>query len=747
MNEMTTRLRPLSEDVPEIGPASFVRDAGDGMQSLTLLVDGIHCAACVQRIEGALEPLPGIVSVRGNLTLKRLEVCWRAGETDAGVIISILEALGYSATPFAAGLVSGANDEGRKHLRALAVAGFAAANVMLLSVALWSGAVSDMDATTRGLFHWISALIVLPAAVYAVCPFAVPAFAQLRQGIIGMDLPITIAVVVTLALSLAETIRGGPHIYFEAAIMLLFFLLIGRTLDAQARAGARQQAENLLVLRGTTATVLDEEGHEYIVDVSSLRPGMCLMVSAGDRISADGMVETGQTDLDTSLVTGESVPVSAAPGASVLAGTVNVTAPIRVRITAAGEATVLAEIARLMTAATQARSRYVRIADRVARIYAPVVHLAALLAFGLWWGVIGVPWQEASVIAVAVLIITCPCALGLAVPVVQVVAGGRLLAHGIILKSADGLERLAEVDHVIFDKTGTLTEARLVLANANDINQDDLAFAATLAAASRHPLARALVSAAGAMAPAKGVREFPGAGLSLAMESGAARLGRRKWCLNSADVNASPVTQDSGAGPELWLSRPGRDPVVFHFSDTPRADAAVALARLRGLGLSIELLSGDRSEAVSALATGLGIDDWQSEVQPADKVARLEELSRAGRKVVMVGDGLNDAPALAAAHASMSPASAADISQAAADFIFQGKNLSPVPEAIMIARRARGLARSNFALAFAYNLFAVPIAMAGLVTPLIAAVAMSASSLIVTLNALRLKLVGREASS
>lgn len=723
-------------------PEGFVRHDADGTASITVLVGGLHCAGCVQRVEGVIGRVPGVVAVRGNLSTGRFALRWRETEAAAADLIARIAALGYSATPFVEMAAATAAEENKRLLRALAVAGFAAANVMLLSVAVWAGAVSDMDEATRGLFHWISALIVLPAAAYAVRPFAGPALAQLVRGQVGMDLPITVAVALTLGMSLAEASRGGAHVYFDAAIMLLFFLLIGRTLDHQARARAGRLAENLLVLRGTRAILIGPDGRQRPVSVSELEPGMLMMVPAGGRIGADGVIEQGHSDIDTSLVTGESVPVAAAPGASVLAGTLNLSGPLTVRVLRAGEDTVLADIARLMDAAGQGRARYVRLADRMARIYAPFVHVAALATFLLWWGALGAGWQPALIIAISVLIITCPCALGLAVPVVQVVASGRLLRDGVILKSADGLERLAEADTVVFDKTGTLTTGALTLVNRDAIAPDDLEFAASMAAASRHPLCRALHAAAGVPAARAGVREHPGDGLSLAGGEGDTRLGRRAWAVGQ-DSGPEFSIPDGHAGPELWLSRPGRAPVAFRFTDVLRSDAAATVRALLDLGLAVELLSGDREAVVTAAAKEAGIAAWRAAATPAAKLARLGELAAQGRKVLMVGDGLNDAPALAAAHVSLSPAAAADISQAAADLVFQGKSLAPVAHAVAVARRARSLAWGNFALAFGYNVLAVPVAMAGLVTPLVAAAAMSASSVVVTVNALRLGVAGK----
>jgi Cu2+-exporting ATPase len=403
----------------------------------------------------------------------------------------------------------------------------------------------------------------------------------------------------------------------------------------------------------------------------------------------------------------------------------NLGGPLKLEVTATGEDTLLAEIVRLMECAEQRRARYVVLADRVARLYAPAVHGLALATFLGWLLIVGAPWQLALLHAVAVLIITCPCALGLAVPAVQVIASGRLLRGGILLKSATALERLAQVDTVIFDKTGTLTLGRPTLDFREPVDLTSLMLAASIAAASRHPLARALVAAAPDVPVAHGVVEVPGSGLRW----GEAKLGNRAFCGISDAAEAT--------APELWLARPDHAPVRFPFTDEVRSDASAVVAGLRSRGLAVELLSGDRAPIVAAVAQKLGIDDWRAACTPADKTARLEAMAAAGRRVLMVGDGLNDAPALASAHVSLSPSSAVDISQNTADAIFQGDQLRPVAEVIDVAGRADRLIRQNLGLALAYNLLAVPLAVLGFVTPLIAALCMSGSSLLVVGNALR----------
>jgi Cu2+-exporting ATPase len=545
-----------------------------------------------------------------------------------------------------------------------------------------------------------------------------------------MDVPISLALVLAPAMSLLETIQGGEHAYFDSAIMLLFFLLIGRYLDSRARGVARSAVERLMTLRATAVTLLLPDGQTRSCRPEQLEAGQTVLVAAGERIGIDGAVRAGQSEIDTSAITGETLPAIATPGTRVFAGTINLAAPIEVTVRSVGEGTLLAEIVKLMELAEQKRGRFVALADRIARAYSPVVHLLAALTFLGWWLAMDAPWQVALLNAVAVLIITCPCALGLAVPAVQVLASGRLMRRGVLLKSATALERLAEVDTVVFDKTGTLTEGDLVLVEGNG-EQDLLVQAASMARSSRHPLARALARACPGARAAAAVEELPGLGLRLTTEAGELRLGRRSWA-------APGIADDADAGTELWLALPGRPPHRFAFRDRPRTDAAATVRALQARGLEVQLLSGDRPRPVAALAAELGIATWQAGCRPDEKVAHLAALAAAGRKVMMVGDGLNDAPALAAAHVSLSPSTAVDISQTAADAVFQGRFLAPVVLVLEIAGRSRRLVEQNLGLAFGYNVLAVPLAVLGFVTPLIAAICMSASSLVVVGNSLRL---------
>jgi Cu2+-exporting ATPase len=727
----------LPADAAPVDATAYVRSAGEGRRTLHLMVEGVHCGGCVRRIEQALRADPAVEHARVNLTTRRLVIEWLGGAAIADRLVRAVSALGYRVVPYdPAQLVSAEAASERALLRAMAVAGFAAGNIMLLSVAIWAGHFQDMGPATRHLLHWFSALIALPAILYAGRPFFDSALGALRNRRTNMDVPISVGVLLASAMSLFETVRGGPHAYFDAAIMLLFFLLVGRYLDRRARGQARATAERLLALGTRAVTVLEADGRPRAVPAAMVVPGMTALVAAGERIGVDGTVLDGTSALDTSLITGETLPATVRSGDRVFAGTLNLDAPLQLEVAAVGEGTLLAEIVRLMELAEQRRARYVVLADRLAALYAPAVHGLALATFLGWTLLVGTAWQVALLYAVAVLIITCPCALGLAVPAVQVIASGGLLSRGVLLKSATALERLAQVDTVVFDKTGTLTRGRPALARSEPIDPAALRVAASLAGASRHPLARAVASAMPEAPAARGVEEAPGRGLRLVTPAGEVRLGSRAWC----------GIEDAGAahdGPELWLARPGCPSVRFAFDDPPRADAAQVIRELRARGLAVELLSGDRAPAVAAVAAELGIETWRAGCTPVEKTARLEALAAAGRHVLMVGDGLNDAPALAAAHVSASPSTAIDLSQTAADAVFQGERLWPVIELLDVARRAERLIRQNLGLALGYNLITVPLAILGLVTPLIAALCMSGSSLAVVANALRLRRFGR----
>lgn len=706
--------------------APLILDAA-GAASLVdtrLTVPGMRCAGCIAKIERGLGAVEGVAAARVNFSARRVAVSHDPALTEEA-LVEELRQLGFEAQAVAANPLSQDDWESRTLLRALAVAGFGMMNIMLLSVSVWSGA----GGVTRDLFHWLSAMIAVPAILYSGRPFFASAAMALRYRRTNMDVPISIGVLLAAGLSLYETATGGGHAYFDSAVMLLFFLLAGRALDAAMRNRTRAGIGALLGRMGRSAGVVQADGSILRLKAEDLRPGMVMLVAAGEALAADGVLESRRGTIDNAMLTGEGTPEQIVEGDRIYAGTVNLMDPITVRITETGSDTALAEIARLMDEAGQSRSRYVLIADRASRLYAPAVHSLAALAFAGWM-IAGAGWHQSLVIAIAVLIITCPCAMGLAVPAAQVVASGALIRRGLLVKDGSALERLAEVDSVVFDKTGTLTLGEM-RAEVGGLSQSDAGVALALAQASRHPLsvglARSLTAAGFKPAAVSEIREVGGTGVT---------------GLHAAVGVALERPEASTDRPQVSL-RIGERSQVISFTDQMRSDAQQAVAGFGAMGLQASILSGDGEAAVQGAAQKLGISGTGG-VTPAGKLAALEDLRRSGRYPLMIGDGLNDGPALAAAHASIAPATASDASQQAADAVFIGDRLMPVVLAVRVARRTMRIVRQNFAFAIAYNVLAVPLALAGIVTPLIAAVAMSMSSLVVVGNSLRLARAARE---
>ncbi|MGI1660866.1 heavy metal translocating P-type ATPase [Palleronia sp. KMU-117] len=711
--------------------AADIRDRASalaGTATIQLSLPTIHCAGCISGVERALNGVPGVTSARVNLTLRRASVEAGPGVTP-DALIARLDLAGYEAHELdATALAATATDRaGRDLAMRLAVAFFANMNVMLLSVAVWSGA----EGVTRDMFHWISAMIAIPAVIFSGTPFFRSAYGALRGRRLNMDVPISLGLILALALSLWETSLSGHHAYFDAALSLSFFLLLGRYLDHRTRASARSAAEELAALEVPKALRV-EGGAETEVYAADLHAGDVVRVRPGGRIPVDGVVIDGESEVDRSLMTGESLPAFAGRDTVVSAGEVNLTGPLLVRVTAAGKDTSLHRIADLVAVAESGRANYSSIADRFARGYAPVVHILSLTAFAMWMWISGGDLRLSLNVAVATLIITCPCALGLAVPAVTTAASGRLFRKGLLIKDGTALERLADVDTVVFDKTGTLTMGAPVPEDLGTVSRRDLEVVLALAEASSHPLAQALAQATRAAglrpARAEGLREVPGHGIEATVRGERARLGRASW-----------LGAESSGRTATWLRLGEAQPVEFVFTDRLRPGAAEAVAGLRAQGKRILLVSGDATPAVRAFAARIGIDEVLAEALPAEKAARIAELAAEGRKVLMVGDGLNDTAALAGAHVSISPASALDAARVASDIVLLGNDLAPVADAAETAIRAKQRIRENFAISGLYNLVAVPVALLGLATPLIAALAMSLSSITVSLNALRVR--------
>ncbi|HXZ68090.1 MAG TPA: heavy metal translocating P-type ATPase, partial [Alphaproteobacteria bacterium] len=443
-----------------IDPAPYVRETKDGLHSLELVVTGAHCAGCLRKIESNVGKLAGVTEARLNLSSGRMRVAWR-GALIPAAITETLARLGYPSAPFDPETVAaGVDREGRRLLACLAVAGFAAGNIMLFSIGLWTAHGDDMGMATRTFLHWASCLIALPAAAYAGRPFYLSAWRALRSGHANMDVPISLAVLLSLGMSIYETVHNGRHAYFDAATSLLFLLLIGRWLDHRLRYRAGEAARELIALQSAPARRIEGDGNVVAVSARDIEPGDKLLVAPGERVLVNSTIREGRSEFDLSMLTGESAAVALGPGAAVPGGALNLSGRIVAIATARAADSLAAELARLVEAGTQSRARFVRLADRAAQLYVPIVHALAALTFAGWWMLGDLGFRAALMNAVAVLIITCPCALGLAVPAVQIVASGRLFRRGVLVKSGDGLERLAQANMVVFDKTGTLTRGK-----------------------------------------------------------------------------------------------------------------------------------------------------------------------------------------------------------------------------------------------------------------------------------------------
>jgi Cu2+-exporting ATPase len=712
------------------GPKWHDRSVKDS--TIELLVQGAHCANCIAKIEKGLSKFGDVHQVRFNLSTGRLTV--RGDQLRPPVVVSRVEALGYKASLFKPSEAISANEGGERFLlQCLAIAAFGVSFVVPLTdstQAVWFG-VADMGPGTRAVINWIVALIACPTALIASRPFFRSALRGLSAGRANMDVPISLAIILSLGLSVYQSVLQGTQTYYDAAVMLTFLLLIGRYLDLRVRRRASEAARQLVAMQAVMVRRMDTDGAIQTIMAADVQPGDLLILAAGERSPVDGTVDSDDALIDTSLVTGESAPVQLVRGLVLLAGSILLDRPITLRATAAVENSLVADIARLIEAGQQIRSRYVRLADKAAAAYVPIVHITALAVFAVWLLFLHASFATSITNAVAVLIVTCPCALGLAAPAVQIVATGALFRRGIIVKSGDALERLAEADIAIFDKTGTLTSDRLELSNRNSLADADIRDAALLARASRHPLAQAIARAAGTGRVATDLREIEGLGLEARVDGEVWRLGRADWV--AADAPNAVSTS-------LWLRRGACAPVCLLFDAPLRPAASSTLAALSARHIDPRILSGDRSDAVAGVARVLGISNWKSGVGPKEKAEELNSLKTAGHHVLMVGDGINDAAALSLAHVSMSPASASDAAQSAADIVFNGASLSPVVAAVDVARQSRRRVLENFSVATLYNLVAVPLAACGMVTPLIAAIAMASSSLIVTLNALRISI-------
>lgn len=728
-------------DHPDI-QKSFVRDAGEHTRQASLILEGITCAACIWLNERHLLQLPGVLEVQVNYASHRARVTWDDRLIKLSGILKEIQLLGYHAHPFSAEKQATLRREQRaRDLRRIAVAGISASQVMMLSVALYAGGAEVMEPTTVNILRYASLLLTLPVALYAALPFYRSALSALRARRLNMDVPVSLAIVAAFTGSVLSTVLGGTHVYYDAVTMFALFLLATRFLEQGARQKSAEAAENLLKLAPVMATRVRDNQHE-IVAVLELNPGDIILAKPGEAIAADAEVAEGESTVDEALLTGESRPVAKTAGSRVIAGSINLEGPLLLRVTDIGENTVLAGIVRLLDRVQAEKPRIAQLADRIAAHFTAVL-LVFTVATGLaWW------WfnpARAFEIVLAVLVVSCPCALSLAAPAAMAAAGSRLLKRGVLITSGHALETLAHVSQVVFDKTGTLTFGKPLLQKTLPLSQmnagDCLILAASLERASEHPLAASFLAAAEALRllPVANPENMPGKGVAGVIHGRRYTLGNRSSAPHHQTLDNVSLSAAHPDATLVWLCDETAVLAVFIIADEVRPEAAQAVASLKQAGIKVCMLSGDAEAAVAHIAARLGIDNWQAGLRPEAKVAALQTMQGNGEVVAMVGDGINDAPVLAGAQVSIAMGGGTQVARAASDIILLSESLSEVDTAITTARAAMTVMQQNLAWAVVYNLVALPFAALGYISPWLAALGMSLSSLIVVLNALRLR--------
>jgi Cu2+-exporting ATPase len=698
----------------------------------TIYAGGMYCAACSWLIETSLRSKNGVRDADVNPVTHRLRVVFDSSSIGLGDLLASLAQLGYHPQPLAPDSTASPElKEQRAALKRLLVASLGMMQVMMFAVALYAGEFQGISPDMQRFLRLVSFFVTTPVVFYSARPFFSSAVRGLRARRPGMDLPVAIAIGAAYSASVWSTFYDGPAVWFDSVTMFVFFLTVGRFLEMRARHRSIDRSIALAsVLPGTVRRVGNDG--ETAVAANQLVAGDVVRIRAGDPVPADGVLIDGETSVDEALLTGESCPQARQAGDRLLAGSINLDRQVLLRVDHTGVDTTLGTISRLSERARYARPGFVRVADRVAS-YIVVAILAIAAATAVGWTLLAP--DRAFEVTLSVLVVTCPCALALATPAAFAAAGSRLAELRLLVTDGDAVERIARATHVAFDKTGTLTRGEPVIVETRLLAKDQdaaelLQIAAALESASTHPLARAFLNVDTTL-KATDVETHIGAGLTGTVRGRHFRIGSERFAGGKAD-------SETGGRPAVYLGDDERILAVFIVDDAPRDDAAATLADLRVLGFGTSMMSGDREPAVARLADELGIDAYAATCTPQDKLDRLAALQRAGEIVIMVGDGINDAPVLAGADASIAPAHSALLAQTSADVIMLGPHLGPVVTAIELSRKTLRIVRQNLAWAILYNTLALPLAVAGLVPPWLAAIGMSASSLIVVLNALRL---------
>ena len=729
---------------------TFVREVSESEREAALIIDGITCAACIWLIEQHVARQSGVLGIEINFASRRARVRWDEARTKLSTVLAAIAAIGYSAHPYdVARSEELARKERRNALWRVFVAGFGMMQVMMYAVPVYLAGEGDMSADIESLMRWASFVLTLPVVAYSAAPFFRGAWRDLRLRRVGMDVPVALGVGGAFAASVWATLTASGEVYFDSVTMFVFFLLGGRFLEMTARQRAVSVTEALAKLMpafaARVAAYPDDRSIAQVM-AAELRPGDMVQVRPGETIPADGVVVEGQSSANEALLTGESVPVAKAPGGALIGGSVNVEGPLYLRVEQVGETTRLAAIIQLMERASLERPRIVQLADRIAARFIQALLLVAAAVAVTWWFI---DPTKALWITVSVLVVTCPCALSLATPVALTIASGAMARIGLLVTRSYAVETLARATHFVFDKTGTLTLGRPALLEVLPLGRLDGAACTDLAAAieqtSEHPVGVALREAASDAVRVEGANNSPGCGMQAVCAGRPVRVGRPAWV---GELHGQPLPVaarallDCGdtvialADDAGWLA-------LFRFGDAIRPEAAAMIAELRAAGRRVALLTGDAVPVAARVAEELGIDEVCAGATPQEKHAYVEALQAQGAVVAMVGDGVNDAPVLARAQVSVARGSGSQLARTQADLILLSETLMQLSRGYRLARRALRVIRQNLVWSFVYNFVALPLAMVGWVTPWMAGIGMSGSSLLVVLNSLRLQKPGK----
>ncbi len=729
-NLTSDTIKQAHVDAGEFDFSNFVTEE-NGIYSLELLTGGVSCSSCIWLIENALSKNPEVTYARLNLTTKKLKFSWKGNKELGNKFCAQIMQIGYTLKPFdASNLSKEFESEQKEILKKIVISGFALIAVMMFADGLWVESREQIGAATHDMLHWLLILIGVPATIYSGSFFFTSAIKSLRAGHANMDVPIASSLLVIVLLSFYQTFIGAEHIYLDSAIMLTFSLLVGRYFDHKARMLAKSSALEMTEMLSGFATVITSQGNK-IISAKELKQGDIVLVATGEKIPADATITRGDAEFDTSIITGETLPKKYAIGDHIFAGSVNLGQNVEVIITKESQNSEAAKILELLDSAERSKSGYSLLAEKATRLYIPLVYGAASITFILWYFIFSKGAETAIINAAAVLVVTCPCALGLAIPVVNIIAFAKMYRNNLLLKKGETLENLAKIQVAVFDKTGTLTEGNFTIKNLTEFSDEELKLAASIAIKSKHPISQTIANAY--QKPLYNnieVEEHKGNGLKANHHGKAVMLGKPEWCGEnySGDMEGNIICFKTDSYKKFFI-----------LEDRLRSDAVEIIKKLKALNIRTIILSGDIEKNVFAIAKKVGADEYYSALLPEQKYDFISNLKKSGQKVLMIGDGLNDAPSIALADVSISPSNALGITQNSADIIFKGAKLKPVFDAIMLGRKSVMLIKQNIYLSFLYNFIAIPYAMAGFLTPVWAAVSMSISSIVVIINSLRLE--------